>query len=77
MKEYTLKVNKDNEMRWIIESSEDLAKIDIEFIENFYPVTYWSDCDCRHWAFDMELPSGKWLEQISLKEYTYFTAKVF
>ena len=77
MKEYTLKVIADNEMCWIVESEEELAQIDIDFIENYYPVTYWSDCDCRHWAFDTKLPSGKWLECISLKEYKYFTAKVF
>lgn len=71
-----IKVNADSEMYWEIESTEKLTEKDIEFIENYYPVTFLNDVTCEYWAFDKELPSGRYLENISMKEYRVFTAYI-
>lgn len=37
---------------------------DHEFIRNLAPTIYHNDLECYLWAFDVKLPSGKWLENI-------------
>lgn len=48
---------------WFIDTKK-LSKNDIDFIKSFSPVVYWNDLECYHWAFDKELPSGRWLENM-------------
>ena len=50
---------------WVINSTDELDKNDIEFISNYSPKVYWHDIECKHWCFDRKLPSGKWLENIT------------
>lgn len=50
-------------MKWIIDTAA-LSQADRDFIRSFDPVIYWSDTDCRYWAFDTKLPSGRWLENM-------------
>ena len=71
-----IKVNADSAMHWEIESAEKLTEKDIEFIENYYPVIFWNDVTCAYWAFDEKLPSGRYLENISMEEYSVFTAYI-
>lgn len=72
-----LDVKADEEMRWEIDSEKELSTEDVEFIKNYYPVIYWNDVECKHWAFDTKLPSGRWLENITLHEYKVFKATVY
>lgn len=49
------------------------------FLTTYVPTIYWNDIECRHWAFDVKLPSGRYLEnmQIFLGEETRITASIF
>lgn len=42
----------------------DMPKEDFDFIRNLNPVIYFNDLTCKHWCFDVKLPSGRWLENI-------------
>ena len=41
-----------------------LAESDLSFLKSHEFIIYWSDTDCHHWSFDVELPSGRWIENI-------------
>ena len=49
---------------WRITGGAELSAEDKEFIRNYDPVIYFNDLECRYWAFDTKLPSGKWLENM-------------
>lgn len=41
---------------------------DIDYIRRLLPTIYHNDLDCYFWAFDIKLPSGRWLENIRFKD---------
>lgn len=54
---------------------------DHDFIRNFAPAIYHNDLECYLWAFDVKLPSGKWLENIRFSNdlkvaYAYIESEV-
>lgn len=39
---------------------------------------WWNDTNCRHWCFDQQLCSGRWLENISIdNDLKHGTASVY
>lgn len=45
-------------------------KEDIDFIASFDPVIFCNDLTGKGWAFDTKLPSGRWLENITVHNIT-------
>lgn len=56
--------SKLNHFIWNIQIGHNISSKDKEFIENFNPVIYHNDIECYLWAFDVKLPSGRYLENI-------------
>lgn len=56
--------SKQTGITWKIKTRSALSKEDWSFIKQYDPIFYWSDTDCYYWAFDTELPSGRWLENM-------------
>lgn len=44
-----------------------ITKEDYDFIRDLNPGIYFNDQTCVHWCFDERLPSGRWLENISVE----------
>ena len=67
------------EITWTIKTQNALSQEDWSFIKQYDPIIYWSDTDCKYWAFDTKLPSGRWLEnmQFQLVGGKKITALVF
>mgnify|MGYP003593356811 CR=1 FL=1 len=57
-----------NKTKWniTIKSDNDLSEEDKGFIQNYASSIYHNDITCKLWMFDTKLPSGRWLENISL-----------
>lgn len=49
---------------WHIKNDSPISEADRAFIEAFDPTIYHNDLTGRLWAFDKELPSGAWLENM-------------
>lgn len=55
------------ELTWKIEiKAEAITPEEIEFIKTFNPAVFCNDLTGGLWAFDTKMPSGRWLENISL-----------
>lgn len=50
---------------WKINNKSKLNQQDINFIKQFNPCIYHNDLTSKLWTFDIKLPSGKWLENIT------------
>lgn len=61
-------------MTWDITAKKELSEDEREFIESFNPAIYHNDLECYFWAFDVKMPSGRWLENIRF-ENSLKTAK--
>lgn len=60
----TLDSKSREEMVWDITAKKELSADEREFIESFAPIIYHNDLECYLWAFDVQMPSGRWLENI-------------
>lgn len=47
---------------WIY--SQDITEEDADYIRDLVVTIYHNDLECYLWAFDVVLPSGRWLENI-------------
>jgi len=53
------------ELTWKIKAA-GLTTEEITFIKTFNPSVFCNDLTGSLWAFDTKMPSGRWLENISL-----------
>lgn len=60
----TMIISKETGILWKIETAEIIPATDHEHIKKMNPTIFWNDKECYYWAFDTQLPSGKWLEMI-------------
>lgn len=71
----TIKSKVNESFTWYINNKRELLQSEIEFIEHFSPIIYHNDLSCEHWAFDIKMPSGGWIENIKVNnELTYAKA---
>ena len=66
--EYKLFVTIESNIKgvvWEIEIKSKLSDEDKQFIREFNPSIYFDNISCQHYALDVKLPSGRWLENIS------------
>lgn len=70
MKKYTVITSKETVtgLNWVIDAKTPLSEEDKDFIAFLDPAIFWNDISCYHWAYDEELPSGRWLENMSFSE---------
>lgn len=70
MKSYTIITSKETMtgLNWVIDAKTPLCEADKDFIAFFDPVVFCNDISCYHWAYDEELPSSRWLENMSFSE---------
>lgn len=53
-------------LQWQIKTKNDITEDEKNFIEYFNPQIYHNDLTGKLWAFDEKLPSGRWLENITI-----------
>lgn len=64
----TLKSRVLPDITWKIKSPDYfITEKDREYIKNLNPVVYSNDLTGESWAFDIKLPTGRWLEHIVYK----------
>lgn len=49
---------------WQIKAKAALDQCEHDFIKNFCPEIWYNDSGYYLWAFNVQLPSGRWLENI-------------
>ena len=70
MKNYIVITSKETYTRlnWVIDAKSPLSEADRVFLIEFAPPIFFNEISCYHWSYDKELPSGRYLENMSFSE---------
>ena len=49
-----------------LKHNEEIVKVENDFIANYNPIIYCNDLTGKNWCFDTKLPTGGWLENITV-----------
>lgn len=70
MKNYIVITSKETYtgLNWVIDAKSPLSEADRDFLIEFDPPIFFNEISCCHWSYDKELPSGRYLENMSFSE---------